>query len=420
MAGRASDLGRQSKIDMFRKILIAFAILLLFVVTAGAFLYRYVHRGVQEAEGRVAAKQKMLKPHIISGEGNFEKRTFYTGEGLGNISQISVGWPADRERADIAVVGSQGADFIDSLGQMKKQVRFSIAQYSPVVLAQTGPSGEYGYLTRDESWAAPATLFDEQGHVSWHSKWSWQGVDDSAPGDVFGNGQLSVVIGFNGAGGLALYDGQGEKLWSKAEANVWHVEMLDTNGDGRDEILHSDAKGQLIVRNEKGEVISRYLPGTYVSFFSLTRWAGEPRPSHILIPVSEGSEGQEKPAYVLLNAKGDKIMEMDSPLGNLFTRLSATPIRFGKGTRVFAVLENDSPSDRSMLMLYAQNGQILYQEILGESCLGVAALPTAKGERLLVGCDSKILEYSPMLPSNTSVTRNSRESINALEATPKS
>jgi hypothetical protein len=396
---------------MLRKLLAGFAILLLLIIGAGTFLYHYVQKDSREAEAQVKARQKMLQPHLISGEGNFEGHTFYSDDGLGKVSQINVGWPADREGADIAVVGSHGADFIDSSGQMKKQVRFSIDQYSPVVVARTGSNGEYGYLTRDQSWSAPATLFDKQGHVSWQSK-DWPGVDDSAPGDVFGNGQLSIVVGFNAAGGLALFDGQGKKLWNKAEGNVWHVEMLDTNGDGRDEVLHSDAEGQLLVRNEKGDVISRYLPGTYVSFFALTRWGGEVRPSHVLIPVSKGSGGQEKPAFVVLEANGKKIMEMDSPLGNLFKWFSATPIRFGKGTPVFAILKNDSPSDRSLLVLYAENGQIVYQEILGESCLGVAALPTGAGERLLVGCDSKILEYSPVLLSNSSVKTNAQEGVN--------
>ena len=87
-------------------------------------------------------------------------------------------------------------------------------------------------------------------------------------------------------------------------------------------------------------------------------------------------------------------------MGDLLSRMSATPIRYGKGTQHFAVLENDSASDRSMLILYAEDGQIVYQEILGESCLGMAALPKTDGERLLVGCAAKIWEYSQVLPAS--------------------
>jgi hypothetical protein len=310
-----------------------------------------------------------------------------------------VGWPADREGTDIAVVASQGADFIDSTGQIKKQVRFSIQQRCPIAPARIDATGEYGYLTRDESWAAPATLFDKEGRVVWRSDETWPGVDDSVAGDVYGDGKMSVAIGFNGGGGVALLDGQGKTLWKKDDTNVWHVEMLDTNGDGRDEILHSNAKSQLLVRSGNGDVAAQYLPGFYVSHFALTRWGQEARPSHILVPVSESSDGCCKPTFVLLDTNGKKVAELESPMGNLFNRMSALPIRFGKGSEYFAVLENRL--ERSMLLLYGEDRKIAYQEILDEPCLGMAALPKKDGERLLVGCAAKVWEYTPVLPANT-------------------
>lgn len=136
-----------------------------------------------------------------------------------------------------------------------------------------------GYLTRDESWAVPATLSDKEGQVRWRSK-SWPGIDDSVSGDVNGDGKLSVVIGFNGGGGLLLLDGQGKELWKKEESNVWHVETLDTNGDGREEILHSNAKGELLVRNGNGDVIARYLPNFY--FRILPSRAGEKKHGRLI------------------------------------------------------------------------------------------------------------------------------------------
>jgi len=392
---------------MLRTILIGFAILLLLLVGAGAFLYHKIEPSIRQAEARDEAKQKMLQPRLIKGEGNFERRAFYTSEGLGNVSQIRMGWPADREGADIAVVGSQGADFVDSTGQIKKKVRFSIEQLCPVAVARIDPSGEYGYLTRDESWAVPATLFDKEGHVSWRSNGSWPGVDDSAPGDVYGDGKLSVVIGFNGGGGLTLFDGQGKRLWKKEEANVWHVETLDTNGDGREEILNSNSRGQLLVRNANGDVIAQYLPGFYVSHFALTRWGEEVRPTHILVPTMVAQEGCCKPVLVVLDVNGKTVAELESPLGDLLDRSAAIPIRFGKGAEYFAVLQNNFAKERSMLLLYDKAGQIAYQEILGESCHGMAALPKKDGERLLVGCAAKIWEYSPVLLTNTTSKKNS-------------
>jgi hypothetical protein len=386
---------------MVRKILMGFALLLLIFVAAGAFLYHKLQPSIRAAEARDEQEQKILQPRLIRGEGNFERRAFYTSEGLGNISQILAGWPADREGADIAVVGSQGADFIDSTGQVKKRVRFSIEQRCPVAVAQLAPTGEYGYLTRDESWAVPATLFDKVGHVSWSSGGSWPGVDDSVPGNVFGDGRLSVVIGFNGGGGLVLLNSQGQRLWKKEERNVWHVETLDTNGDGREEILHSNAKGQLFVRNANGDVIAQYLPGFYVSRFALTRWGEEARPTHILVPTAKSQEGCCKPVFVVLDANGKTVAERESPLGDLLNKAEATPVRFGKGAEYFAVLQNSFAKERSMLLLYNKDGHIAYQEILGETCLGITALPKKGAEQLLVGCSAKIWEYSPVLQTNS-------------------
>jgi hypothetical protein len=382
--------------EMLRKILIGFAILLLLLMGAGAFLYYKVQPGIREAKAQAEAKQKMLQPRLIEGEGKFERRAFYRGEGVGSISQITVGWPADREGADIAAVGNQGVDFVDWAGHVKKQVRFSIEQRCSVVVARIDPSGEYGYLTREESWAVPATLFDKEGHVAWRSSAALPGVDDSAPGNMHGDGRLSVVIGYNGDGGVALLDAQGKTLWKKEEGNVWHVEMLDTNEDGREEIIHSNAKGQLLVRNGDGNVVGQYLPSFYVSHFTLTRWGGETRPSHILVPISAFRDACCKSELILLDANGKELRELESPLGEFFNRMSATPIRFGKKADYFAVLKNDFSSERSMLLLYGEDGQIVYQEILGESCLGMTTLPTKDGERLLVGCAAKIWEYSPV------------------------
>jgi hypothetical protein len=341
----------------------------------------------------------MLQARQVKGEGKFEKRSFYSDAGLGEISQIRVGWPADREGADIAVVGAQGVDFIGSAGEVKRQVRFSIQQRCPVAAARLDAAGDYGFLTRDESWAVPATLFDKEGHPTWRSGGKWPGVDDSAPGDVSGDGKLSVAIGFNGNGGIALLDGQGKTLWKKDETNVWHLEMLDRTGDGREEILHSNAKGQLLVRNAKGDVVDQYLPGSYVSRFVLTRFGQETRPSHILVSISEARDGCCKPTLVILDARGKKVSEMDSPLGDLLSRMSATPVQFGKGAEYFAVLKNESWLERSMLFLYGDDGQIVYQEILGESCPSIAALPDKDGSRLLVGCVGKIWEYLPVPPN---------------------
>jgi hypothetical protein len=397
---------------MLRKILIGFSIFLLLLIAAGFFLFLKIQPSIRAAEARAGEEQKLLQPRLIRGEGSLDRRAFYTSQGLGNISQVRLGWPADREGTEIAVVGNQGADFVDLNGQIKKQVRFSIEQRCPVAVARINSTGEYGYLTRDESWAVPATLFDKDGRVLWRSEGTWPGVDDSTSGDVYGDGQLAVVIGYNGGGGLVLFDGKGKKLWKKDEANVWHVEMMDTNGDGHEEILHSDARGQLLVRNASGNVIAHYLPGFYVSQFALTSWGEEAQPSHILVPVTEGGQTFCKSVFVVLDAKGKNVAELDSPFGDVLKEIAATPVHFGNGIEYFAVLQSSSAKERAMLLLFDKDGQITYQEILAEPCFGIAAVPKKNAEQLLVGCADKIWAYSPPVQTNKVQKKISPDTVN--------
>jgi hypothetical protein len=128
----------------------------------------------------------------------------------------------------------------------------------------------------------------------------------------------------------------------------------------------------------------------------------EARPTHILVPTTEGS----KSVFVVLDANGKTVAKLQSPLGDLFNSTRATPVRYGKGAEYFAVLQNKAVWDRSMLLLYGKDAQIVYQEILGESCLGIAALPKKNGERLLVGCAAKVWEYSPVLQPNNGSTKS--------------
>ena len=123
---------------------------------------------------------------------------------------------------------------------------------------------------------------------------------------------------------------EGKTVWKKKEGDVWHIETLETNGDGRQEILHSNARGQLLVRNSNGDVIAKYLPNHDVLGFTLTRWGAEQHPTHILVPTTEDSEGSSKSIFVVLDASGQIITQLESPLGQSLNKVKATPIRFWK------------------------------------------------------------------------------------------
>jgi hypothetical protein len=377
---------------MLRKILIALALLMLALTVGGVYLF---HRIDSKLTRDNREKLEKLEPRVITGAGQFKKSTFYKGEDLGEVREILVGWPANREGAALTVVGNRGAHFLDNSGLLKKRVRFSKDIFCAVEVTELDASGGYGFLTRDESWATAVILFDKQGQERWsYAGGLLKGVDDSVGGRLDAKGNLQVVIGFNGEDGIALVDNEGRKIWQKTDANVWHVETLDINGDGQKEILHSNARGQLLVRNARGEIVAHYLTDHYVSHFGLTRWGAESQARHILIPSQEPGDGCCKPVILVLDAEGKTVIHFDAPLGDLMHRTQGTPVRFPKDVSYYAVLQANGPLKRSMLFLYDAAGKISYQEILGDACFGIASMPEKAGDRLLVGCSGNILEYS--------------------------
>lgn len=286
---------------MLRKILIGLALLACILLAVGIYLSRRVSSQLEREDHEAQLK---LQPGVIKGSDQFHKSVFYTAEDMGEVSQILAGWPADREGAAIIVVGNRGAHFLDDNGMLKKQIHFSKDVPCPIKVIRLNASGNYGFLTREQSWSTNVILFDSAGQESWSYRDTLMGgFDDSTSGDLEGDGKMEVVAGLNGGGGLVLLDEAGKKIWQRPEGNVWHVEILDV-GSGQSRILHTNASGQLLVRNAKGEVVSRYLPGHYVSYFSLTRWRNESQARHILAPTKENAASCCKEVIFVLDASG--------------------------------------------------------------------------------------------------------------------
>src|SRR2546421_9300518 len=121
---------------MLRKLLVGLTVLLLLVLGAGIYLHYWTRSYLRrEVEARP-------EPRLVKGERRFSKALFYTGDGLGDISQILVGWPADKEGAALAVVGNEGVHFLDLTGRLRKQIGFSIKQLCPVELERIGANGD--------------------------------------------------------------------------------------------------------------------------------------------------------------------------------------------------------------------------------------------------------------------------------------
>jgi hypothetical protein len=378
---------------MLRKIALGVALFVVSVVGVGLYLmHRYESKWEQESREQL----QKLEPRVITSDREFTKKVFYEDSGLREITQILVGWPPGREAAVLTLVGKKKVDFLDANVGLKKQITFSKFIASPLQAVLLDAAGDYGFLTRDQTWAEDVILFDKSGQEVWnYAGGVMNGVDDSTVGEVGPDRKSTVVVGFNGGGGLVFVDSQGKKIWQKPESNVWHVETLDIKGDGHREILHSNARGELLVRNATGEVIAHYLPGYYVSHFSLTRWGDEPQPTHILVPTKQNKGGCCKKVLLVLSAEGNSIATLDAPEGDWIHRANGTPVQQKNSAALYAVLQTGT-LPRSLLSIYNSDGKITYQEILGDRCLAISTMPGDLADRLLIGCGSSVWEYSPL------------------------
>jgi hypothetical protein len=137
-------------LTMLRRIFLGIGLLIVSVIGVGLYLmHRYESKWEQESREQL----QKLEPRVITGDREFTKKVFYVGADLGEVTQILVGWPAGREAAALTLLGKRRVDFLDANAGLKKQISFSKFIASPLQAVQLDAGGDYGFLTRDQSWA---------------------------------------------------------------------------------------------------------------------------------------------------------------------------------------------------------------------------------------------------------------------------
>jgi hypothetical protein len=368
---------------------ISLAVLVVLAGVGGYFAFRHFTRFLPHAlemPSRLEMPSDLANPTVLVGSGFVSRTLFFEDSRLGTITDIKIGEFDPSPGQEIGIAGSRGAAFLDEAARAKAMVMFS-GQADDVNIIDIDADGACEFFNRG-SWGVDASLIDHNGNVRW-TYGGMPGVDDMDAGDVDGDGAMEFAVGFNGGGGVHLLDVHGKKKWSQPDGNVWHVELVDTDADGTLEIVHSNAGGQMTVRDLSGKVIRRARPGPYFSDFSLCRW-----------PTSNGREYAllaEDDTIWLFDFNGQTVAQFPSPKSGTLGSAKGTPIKLKTDQpEYFAALVEFRNWDRAVLYLYDSKGTLVYQEILPETCASIAALTldNAEVETLLIGGNGKVWKYS--------------------------
>jgi|GEM_PF-1082837 len=381
----AEDIKKSKK----KKILIGCSIALGSIIVLLAILIFFVFHYLPRKQFEVPSELK--NPSILKNSNLFTKSVFSNiilrENQLGDVTDIVLGELDPNPGLELGIAGTRGAVLLDSKNfNIKSAVSFD-KMLSNVNIVDVNNDGICEFINRG-SWCNDASLIDHNGKTIW-TYTGKSGIDDMAAGDIDGNGVREFVVGFNGGGGVHLLDSTGRKQWEKPDGNVWHVELIDVNGDGKLEIVHSNAAGQITIRGKEGNIISRNKPLPYFSDFSLVKWPSKRDKEYVLF--------SENDIIWLLDFNGKDIAKFDAPKCGNLGHARGVPIKIKSDQpEYFAVVVEFRHWERSILYIYNTSKVLVYQEILPDACSAITAIPIEKPdvETLLVGCKGKVLQYT--------------------------
>jgi hypothetical protein len=323
-------------------------------------------------------------PGVIVGNNFLSKTNFFQDERLRAVTDIAVRKSEPGGETVIAIAARNGGGLLDEAGQLRSyfQINEPVGRLN---ITDVDHDGELEYFTRGS--LSKPTLFDHEGRLLWSYGTTSALNDDMAAGNIDGDGSVDFVVGLGADGSLHLLDERGRKVWEQPNANAWHIETFDINGDGKSEIIHSNVGGEMVIRDQSGQIIRKLKLPIYFTQFSLCKWPDKNGKVYPLA-INEGT-------IWLFDFDGQVIAQLDAPQGRAgLAKGIAVKFRSDE-PEYFAVVVDLGDWDRSILYIYDAHRTLVYQEIVAESSEAIATMPLkdSKAEALLLGGKGKVWQY---------------------------
>ncbi len=313
-----------------------------------------------------------------------EKSIFIEENNLEVVNHMDFVRTDTDEISEFVFAENKKAIFFDKNLNKTSQVTFRGPSYRIRIVPPEEKEKKYRFLNIG-SWKIPPSLFDHQGKQIWSPNKVRGGVNDSCAVDINNDGNLEFLIAYNGKKGIDLLDHEGDLIWKKDASNVWKIAVTDSAGRNDMRILHSNARGELIMRDKNGSVIRRTKADNRINFFSLTPWPEKNSPDHVVFSTEKGVH--------ILNIQGEEIEKFPGSAHGKKGQLTASLFKTEKGRTLFAANITIPLEKRTLFIVYSKDGEIVFEDALEEICPSIKTIPAEKdnnSECVLLGCENKI------------------------------